>query len=463
MTDALINPAIEHAVLAAVLRDNAVLDAIARLQSQHFGDAEVRAHYETALDLRREGRPINLVTLGALAASDPLGGASIAERLAAVSFDGVPPTPLDMAHALIDLAHRREIKALGDHLAEAAGSMATKPASLAAMAMRECDRLLAADQPAGRTYWSNDEGIEETLRSLDDQDAAAILPTGLTDLDRMIGGLRRRTLTYFAGRPGSGKSTVAGTIVTNVASAGHGVVFFSFEMPRRDLDARRISAATYGTSIRVPYSKVINQQMTHAEREHFARVGMTLKRFPIFTEERVPLSMPQIVARVRKARQELADDGKRLGLVVIDHIGKITPRDHRAPAVEQLGQISNDIAALARSEDVAMLALSQVNRQVEQREDKRPYMSDLRASGRLEEDADNVLMLFRPAYYLRDPPDNEAARDVEKEAKRIREYRAKEHLLEINVEKARNAVTGTVKLFCDIGFNVVQDLDRRAQ
>jgi replicative DNA helicase len=166
---------------------------------------------------------------------------------------------------------------------------------------------------------------------------------------------------------------------------------------------------------------------------------------------------------VRKTRQQLADSGQRLGFVVIDHIGKITPRQDRAPAVDQLGQISNDLAALAKSEDIAILALSQLNRQVEQREDKRPLMSDLRASGRLEEDADNVLLLYRAAYYLRDPPDNEAAKDVEKELKRVREFKAKEHVLEILVEKARNAVTGTVKLFCDIGFNVVQDLDRREQ
>ncbi len=126
-----------------------MLDAIGRLEPQHLFDAEVRAHFEAALDLRREGRPVNLVTLRALTGGDPLGGASIAERLAAVSFDGVPPTPRDMADAVIDLARRRELKALADHLGESVCNMATKPATLAEMAMRECDRLLAADQPRG--------------------------------------------------------------------------------------------------------------------------------------------------------------------------------------------------------------------------------------------------------------------------------------------------------------------------
>ena len=265
LTDALHNPAIEHAVLAAILRNNAVLDAITRLEPQHLCDAELRAHFEAALDLHREGRPVNLVTLRALTGSDPLGGASIAERLAAVSFDGVPPTPRDMVDALIDLAWRREMKALADHIGESVLNMATKPATLAEMAMRECDRLLAMEQPAGRTYWSNSDGIDDTLRSIQRDDGDDILATRITDLDRMTGGLHRRHLVYLAGRPGMGKSTLADAITTNVAKAGHGVLFLSLEMPRKALDARRISAATYRTDMPIPYSRVLNRQMEPAE------------------------------------------------------------------------------------------------------------------------------------------------------------------------------------------------------
>ena len=461
MTDTLHNSAIEHAVLAAVLRDNAVLDAITRLQPQHLFDAELRAHFEAALDLQREGRPVNLVTLRALTGGDPLGGASIAERLAAVSFDGVPPMPRDMADALIDLARRREIKALSDQAADSVLNMSTKPAALAEMIMRECDRLLAAEQPAGRTYWSNPDGIDDTLRALERNDAADILNTGLTDLDRMTGGLHRRDLIYLAGRPGMGKSTLADVIATNVAKAGHGVLFLSLEMPRKVLDARRISEATYRTPMPIPYSRALNHRMEPTEHEHFVRVGMSLTGLPIATDERTGLSMVEIATRVRKTRQEFAGKGQRLGLVIVDHVGKIKPRDHRAPMVDQLGQVSNDLATLAKSEDVAMLALHQLNRGVESREDKRPYMSDLRASGNLEQDADGVWLLFRPAYYLRKPEDSEAAKDPAKELQRLRDFEAKKHVLEIIADKTRNAETGTVTAFCDIAFNFMTDLERR--
>ena len=114
--------------------------------------------------------PVNPVTLRALTGSDPLGGASLAERLSAVSFGGNPPTPLDMTDALIDLAHRRGLRALGAHVGEAVGNMSTKPAALAEMAIRECDRLLAAGQPVERTFWTSEDGVDDTLRKLDQRD-----------------------------------------------------------------------------------------------------------------------------------------------------------------------------------------------------------------------------------------------------------------------------------------------------
>ncbi len=188
---------------------------------------------------------------------------------------------------------------------------------------------------------------------------------------------------------------------------------------------------------------------------------MSLMGLPIVTDERTGLSMVEIAARVRKTRQEFADKGQRLGLVIVDHVGKIKPRDHRAPMVDQIGQVSNDLATLAKSEDVAMLALHQLNRGVESREDKRPFMSDLRASGNLEQDADGVWLLFRPAYYLRKPEDSEAAKDSAKELQRLRDYEAKKHIIEIIADKTRNGRIGTVEAFCDIGFNIITDLDRR--
>jgi replicative DNA helicase len=144
--------------------------------------------------------------------------------------------------------------------------------------------------------------------------------------------------------------------------------------------------------------------------------------------------------------------------VVIDHIGKIRPRDPRAPLVQQLGQISTDLTALAKSEDVALLALHQLNREVEKRDNKRPGLADLRDSGNLEQDADGVWLLYRPAYYLMRGEDGE---DAQAALKRQQQHDAKKHVLEITIAKNRNGAVGTVETFCDLAFNIIRDLDRR--
>ena len=381
-----------------------------RSEPEHLDDAELRVHFEAALDLRREDRPVNLVTLRGLTEGDPLGGASIAERLAAVSFDGVPPTPRDMADALIDLAHRRELKALGEQVAGSVLNMAMKPAALAEMVMRECDRLLAAAQPAGQTYWPPPDAMNEALARIGRDDGADRLMTGLADLDRKTGGLhRRRRSTWRAGRRWANPLPPV-VIAVNVAKAGHGVLYISLEMTLEQLEARIASASTYGDPSPIAYDRALNGQLSYGERERFIRAGSSRSLLPIAIEERPSLSTAEIAARVRKTKQEFAGQGRRLGLVIVDHVGKIRPRDPRAPLVQQIGQISNDLVALAKSEDVAMLALHQLNRGVEQRENKRPGLADLRDSGNLEQDADGVWLLYRPAYYLQRGEDGEDAK-----------------------------------------------------
>jgi replicative DNA helicase len=144
--------------------------------------------------------------------------------------------------------------------------------------------------------------------------------------------------------------------------------------------------------------------------------------------------------------------------VIVDLLGKVRPRDLRAPLVHQLGQVSNDLTALAKSENFALLVLHQLNRGVEDRDNKRPLMSDLRDSGNLEQDADGVWLLYRPAYYLAQADDNETA---ERAVKRDLDLEEKKHVLEINIAKNRNGAVGTVEAFCNLAFNVIRDLDRR--
>ena len=255
-----------------------------------------------------------------------------------------------------------------------------------------------------------------------------------------------------------GKSALGVKIAENVAKAGHAVLYVSLEMNLEEIEARIASAATYRANP-IAYDRALNRQLTNTERERFREAALSQELLPLAIEERPGLSVAEIAARVRTARQEFASKGQSLGLVVVDHIGKIRHRDPRTPMVQQLGQTSNELAALAKAEDVVMLALHQLNRGPEQRDNKRPMLADLRDSGNLEQDADSVWLLFRPAYYLMRGPDGE---DAAAALNRQNELEKKKNILEVIVAKNRNGAVGTVDAYCDLAFNIIDNADQRA-
>ena len=169
----------------------------------------------------------------------------------------------------------------------------------------------------------------------------------------------------------------------------------------------------------------------------------------------------QIAMETRKAQVHFERQGKRLRLVVIDHLGLIRPSKHyRGNKTNEVGEVSRSLKHLAKSENVAVLCLAQLNRAVEGRtENKRPQLSDLRDSGEIEQDADTVLFAYRDAYYLAKAKHDDGSPE---EKVRQAELKKLEHVLEISVAKARNGPDGRVELFCDMGSNVVTDLERRA-
>jgi replicative DNA helicase len=461
---------VERAVNAAIIRDNAVLDTLlgAGLLAEHFYDAEMREVFTAACDLRQDGRLINPVTLLALAGTDPLGGQTVADRLRAVTFDGgAEPVPRDMTAALIDLAQRRELQALTQAVGASLADRTKKPATLAETLIRESERMLVKTMPAGQTYWQAPAAMREALAQLQRDNSADRIATGIADLDGMTGGVHRKLVTLLAARPSIGKSTVGTAVAMNAAMAGHGVLIVSLEMSLKQVEARIASAATYlrfGREDAIPYTGALNQTLNEYQIRQFVRAGMLVAGLPIAIDERPNQSVPEIVARVRKTAQEFKDKGKRLGLVIVDHLGKIRPRDPRAQVVNQIAQISNDLTVMGKSEDVAVLALHQLNRAVEGRKDKRPMLSDLRDSGHLEQDADDVLMIYRNSYYLRRPRNEDDAYEkdesLEAEAARLEQADREENLMEIIVAKSRNGRCGTVKAFCDMGCCIVSDLAR---
>ena len=233
------------------------------------------------------------------------------------------------------------------------------------------------------------------------------LATGLNDLDGKMGGLQSSDLIILAGRPGMGKTALATNIAYNVARAWRGEVradghidtvnggivgFFSLEMSAEQL-ATRIIAEQTG----IPSSTIRRGGINERDFEKIKDVAIELQHLPFFIDETGGLSIAQLAARARRLKRQHG-----LDLLVIDYIQLLQGSTRRAQEnrVQEVTEITTSLKALAKELNVPVVALSQFSRQVENRDDKRPQLSDLRESGSIEQDADVVMFVFREEYYL---------------------------------------------------------------
>jgi replicative DNA helicase len=350
------------------------------------------------------------------------------------------------------------MQAIGQRLADSVWNYATKRADVIEATMRELDALLAGERPAKRTTWDFESGMHDMLRAMDADPGANFIPTGLKSLDALTGGMRRGDLTYLGGRPNMGKTAIAVSVLVGAAKAGHGVLFHSLEMDKDAVLMRIASEAAYCPQRQLPYADAIRGRFNQSQKEAFVRAGISRAKLSVLINECSGLSAMQIAMETRKAQVHFERQGKRLGLLVIDHLGKIRPSKHyRGNKNNEVGEISDALKHLAKSEDIAVLSLAQLNRGVEGRDEKRPTLADLRDSGEIEQDADTVLFAYREAYYLARSKHEDGSPQEKVRLARLQET---EHRLEVSVAKARNGPDGKVELFCDMASNVVADLDR---
>ena len=228
-------------------------------------------------------------------------------------------------------------------------------------------------------------------------------PYGIPTLDRMTLGMKPGELIIAAGRPGMGKTTFATAIATQTAMHGAGVYFVSLEMVAQELAERTLAALCFDDPGDVISYRRISEANSLSDVE-FARLRKARDRLdglPLDVEQEAGLMVSQIAARARRRKAQLESAGKRLRLVVVDHLGIVKPSKRYAGArVHEVSELTAAFKALAKELGVAVMLLCQLSRGVEHRDDKRPALSDLRDSGSIEQDADLVLGLYRPAYYL---------------------------------------------------------------
>ena len=415
------NLAAEAAVIGAILFDNNVHQRVSDYVSANdFYAPAHREIYAAAEALLQDGRVADGVTLrehfernDQLAA---IGGATyLGDLLDSAAFG---PEVVDYARMIRDLALRRELIQIGGEIQGRAlrpeqGQAGSAQVELAERALFD----LAEKGAQARGFVDFGKAAHLSLAMAEaafkrDGKIAGIA-THLNDLDQKLGGLHPSDLVILAGRPSMGKTSLATNIAFNAAKAyraetgadgsrktveGAIVAFFSLEMSSEQLATRIIAERTGITSHRIRQGDL--------ERQDFERIRdavVELQNLPLHIDDTGGISINQLAARARRLQRT-----QGLNLIVIDYLQLLTPAGGKSSEnrVQELTQITMALKALAKDLNVPVIALSQLSRQVEQRDDKRPQLSDLRESGSIEQDADVVLFVFRESYYLErtEPP-----------------------------------------------------------
>lgn len=289
---------------------------------------------------------------------------------------------------------------------------------------------------------------------------------GLHDVDCLTTGLHAGELTILAGRPSMGKSALAVHVAKAAArwtvSADQtpgGVLLISPEMTAQAVGARWLSADAAAAGTAVPYSQFRNGSFSANDFERLTDVAKSAEGMPILIEENPDISIVGAFSAARRAAMRLKRAGRRLSLVVVDYLQLLRPEDrYRGRRVDEVSEISAGMKRLARTENVPVLALSQLSRQVEQRDDKRPQLSDLRDSGSIEQDADSVVFVYRDEYYLRRA---EPRIGTDEHIKWQDDMEAAHGRMEIIVGKQRHGPIGTCTVRYDAGTNSITRFDDR--
>jgi replicative DNA helicase len=460
----------EQSLLGAILVNN---DAFYRvsdfLEPKHFFEPIHQTIFETAGSLIRMGKVATPVTLKTFVPADTdIGGMTVGQYLARLAAEATTIiNAQDYGRTVYELALRRDLIRIGEDMVNVAFDA---PVDFAPRAqIEDAERRLYELAESGR-YDGGFQGFAQAMKIALDMAANAYqrdgklsgTATGLRDLDVKMGGLQRSDLIIVAGRPGMGKTALATNIAYNVAKAhqaelqadgtkksvnGGIVGFFSCEMSAEQL-ATRILAEQTGVSS----SLIRRGGITQVEFDKIRDYTIELQHLPLFVDETGGLSISQLTARARRLKRQ-----KGLDLIVVDYIQLLQGSGKRGNdnRVQEVTEITTSLKALAKELNIPVIALSQLSRQVESRDDKHPQLSDLRESGSIEQDADVVLFVYREEYYLQN---KEPKPGTEEYAKWQAEMDQAFGQAEVIIAKQRHGPTGTVRLHFEGQFTRFSDL-----
>ena len=461
----------EAALLGAILGNNANFHKVADvLKAEHFANAAHGRVWSAIAALNDRGMLANKTTLRTYFEQDgglaEIGGPDFLAEIQQAAA-GI----LDVAQygrLVRDLHLRRRLIEVGEDCVNDAHD--ARPDSTAEDALERAERRLFNLAETGQQARGFSSLGQATIEAIETAQAAyqrdshiTGVTSGLRDLDRKLGGLHKSDLIILAGRPSMGKTALATNIAFNAANAvlseadseaGAVVAFFSLEMSAEQLAMRIMAERT-----EIPSDKIRRGEVKADDFPRFVEESRRLARAPFHIDDTPALSIGQVRARARRLKRT-----EGLGMVVVDYLQLLRADanfgDNR---VQEISEITRGLKALAKELDVPVLALSQLSRAVEQREDKRPQLADLRESGSIEQDADVVMFVFREQYYVeRAEPrqrENETDDKYHERVERWMEHAAKVHnRADVMIAKQRHGPIGTVSLFFDGALTKFGDL-----
>ncbi|WP_116083722.1 replicative DNA helicase [Tropicimonas sp. IMCC34011] len=468
----------EQQLLGAILTNNDTLDRVASIvRPEHFYDpvhARIFTLAESRIAKNLQATPTTLKTF---LEDDPglkeLGGPGYLVQLSSAAIASFAAR--DYAQIVRDLATRRKLMEVGKEIAARAAKVDAEMEPDEQIVRAEQDLYSLGEQgKAGSGFVSFLRAVTDAVHVANAaymrEGGLAGVSTGLTDLDRKLGGLHNSDLLILAGRPSMGKTSLATNIAFNVAKAyrrgrrpdgtegtleGGVVGFFSLEMSAEQLAARVLSEAA-----EVPSEQIRRGDMTEEEFRRFVEAAKALESCPLHIDDTPALPISQLATRARKLKREHG-----LDVLMIDYLQLVRPASAKDSRVNEVSEITQGLKAIAKELDIPVIALSQLSRQVESREDKRPQLSDLRESGSIEQDADVVMFVYREEYYKeREKP---GENDLEAMAKWQQEMESAHGKAEVVIGKQRHGPIGTVELSFEGRFtrfgNLVKPWQDRAE
>ena len=447
----------EQQLLGAILTNNDLFDRVAQiLRAEHFYDPVHARIFETAAARIAKNNLASPITLKAFLEDDAglaeLGGPAYLMRLAGAAISSFAVR--DYAEMIYDLAIRRELIDVGNEIAAKAARVEVQ--SEPKEQIVEAEQKLYALAEQGQT----EQGFQSFLTAVTDavkvanaayqrEGGLAGVSTGLIDMDKKLGGLHRSDLLILAGRPSMGKTSLATNVAFNIARAykkgitssgdegavdGGVVGFFSLEMSAEQLASRILSEVA-----EIPSNQIRRGDFTEGEFRRIVDAAKELEAAPLFIDDTPALPISQLAARARRLKRTHGLDA-----LFVDYLQLVRGTGRSENRVNEISEITMGLKAIAKELDIPVVALSQLSRQVENREDKRPQLSDLRESGSIEQDADVVMFVFREEYYKeREKPGDH---ELDKMGQWQEEMERLHGKAEVVIGKQRHGPIGTVEL-----------------